>query len=56
MCRGVGIDEADTVIMATQEMARRRARRQLAGVIRESGLLDTIEARLKELFSRVDSA
>jgi hypothetical protein len=56
MCRGVGIPEADTVIVATQEIARRRARRQFASVIRDSGLLDTIEARLKELFSRVDSA
>jgi hypothetical protein len=56
MCRGIGIPEADTVIGATQELARRRARRQLAGVIRESGLLETVEARLKVLFARVDSA
>lgn len=48
LCQGIGIKDADTVIVATQELARRRARRQLSTVVSSTGLVEYIQAKLGE--------
>lgn len=56
LCRSIGIRDAETLITVVQEKARRAARRRLAGMVRDAGLMEAIQAKIAELVPRVESA